>query len=127
MARISGVDLPREKRVEIALTYIYGIGRNNAKSIVQKSTVNPATRVKDLSTDDIAKLRSAIADYKVEGALRAEVSMNIKRLMDIGCYRGLRHRRGLPVRGQRTHTNARTRRGRRRTVGGAKVVKGKGK
>ena len=127
MARISGVDLPREKRVESALTYIFGIGRNNAKSIVQKSTVNPATRVKDLSTDDIAKLRSAIADYKVEGALRAEVSMNIKRLMDIGCYRGLRHRRGLPVRGQRTHTNARTRRGRRRTVGGAKVVKGKGK
>ena len=127
MARISGVDLPREKRTEIALTYIYGIGRNNAKSIVQKSTVNPATRVKDLSTDDIAKLRSAIAEYKVEGALRAEVSMNIKRLMDIGCYRGLRHRRGLPVRGQRTHTNARTRRGRRRTVGGAKVVKGKGK
>lgn len=127
MARISGVDLPREKRVEIALTYIYGIGRNNAKSIVKKSTVDPATRVKDLSTDDIAKLRSAIADYKVEGALRAEVSMNIKRLMDIGCYRGLRHRRGLPVRGQRTHTNARTRRGRRRTVGGAKVVKGKGK
>ena len=128
MARISGVDLPREKRIEIALTYIYGIGRNNAKSIVRKSLVNPATRVKDLSTDDIAKLRSAIADHKVEGALRAEVSMNIKRLMDIGCYRGLRHRRGLPVRGQRTHTNARTRRGRRRTVGGgAKVVKGKGK
>lgn len=127
MARISGVDLPREKRIEVALTYIYGIGRNNAKTIIQKSTVNPATRVKDLSTDDVAKLRSAIADYKVEGALRAEVSMNIKRLMDIGCYRGMRHRRGLPVRGQRTHTNARTRRGRRRTVGGAKVVKGKGK
>ncbi len=127
MARISGVDLPREKRITIALTYIYGIGRNNAKSIIKKSTINPDMRVKDLSTDDIAKIRSAIADYKVEGALRAEVSMNIKRLMDIGCYRGLRHRRGLPVRGQRTHTNARTRRGRRRTVGGAKVVKGKGK
>jgi small subunit ribosomal protein S13 len=127
VARISGVDLPREKRIEIALTYIYGIGRNNAKSIIRKSTVSPDTRVKDLSTDDIAKLRSALGDYKVEGALRAEVSMNIKRLMDIGCYRGLRHRRGLPVRGQRTHTNARTRRGRRRTVGGAKVVKGKGK
>lgn len=127
MARISGVDLPREKKVEIALTYIFGIGRNNARSIVAKSSVNPDTRVKDLSTDDVAKIRAAIADYKVEGALRAEVSMNIKRLMDIGCYRGLRHRRGLPVRGQRTHTNARTRRGRRRTVGGAKVVKGKGK
>jgi len=127
VARISGVDLPREKRITIALTYIYGIGRNNAKSIIKKSTINPDMRVKDLSTDDIAKIRSAIADYKVEGALRAEVSMNIKRLMDIGCYRGLRHRRGLPVRGQRTHTNARTRRGRRRTVGGAKVVKGKGK
>ncbi|MEK7728834.1 MAG: 30S ribosomal protein S13 [candidate division KSB1 bacterium] len=127
MARISGVDLPREKRVEIALTYIFGIGRNNARTIIKKTAVNPATRVKDLSSEDVAKIRSAIADYKVEGALRTEVSMNIKRLMDIGCYRGLRHRRGLPVRGQRTHTNARTRRGRRRTVGGAKVVKGKGK
>ncbi len=127
MARISGVDLPRDKRIEIALTYIYGVGRNNAKDIIQKAAINPDIRVKDLSTDDLAKLRTALSDYKVEGALRAEVSMSIKRLMDIGCYRGLRHRRGLPVRGQRTHTNARTRRGRRRTVGGAKVVKGKGK
>lgn len=118
MARIAGVDLPREKRVDIALTYIFGIGRNNARSIIAEAGVNPATRVKDLSTDDVAKIRSAISTgYKVEGALRAEVSMNIKRLMDIGCYRGLRHRRGLPVRGQRTHTNARTRRGRRRVVG----------
>jgi small subunit ribosomal protein S13 len=127
MARISGVDLPREKRVEIALTYIYGIGRNNSKDILKKSGVNPDTRVKDLSTDDIAKIRAAIADYKVEGALRADISMSIKRLMDIGCYRGLRHRRGLPVRGQRTHTNARTRRGKRRTIGGVKVAKGKAK
>lgn len=127
MARIAGVDLPREKRVEVALTYIYGIGRNNTKDILQKSGVNPDTRVKDLSTDDVAKIRAAIADYKVEGALRAEVAMNIKRLMDIGCYRGLRHRRGLPVRGQRTHTNARTRRGKRRTIGGVKVAKGKAK
>ncbi len=127
MARISGVDLPREKRVEIALTYLYGIGRNNAKSILQKSGVNPDTRVKDLSTDDVAKIRAALGDYKVEGALRAEISMNIKRLMDIGCYRGLRHRRGLPVRGQRTHTNARTRRGKRRTIGGVKIAKGKAK
>ncbi len=127
MARISGVDLPREKRVEIALTYIYGIGRNNAKSILKKSGVNPDTRVKDLSSDDVAKIRSGIGDYKVEGALRAEISINIKRLMDIGCYRGLRHRRGLPVRGQRTHTNARTRRGKRRTIGGVKIAKGKAK
>jgi small subunit ribosomal protein S13 len=127
MARISGVDLPREKKVEIALTYIYGIGRNNSKSILKKSGVNPTVRVKDLSTDDIAKIRAAIADYKVEGALRADISMSIKRLMDIGCYRGLRHRRGLPVRGQRTHTNARTRRGKRRTIGGVKVAKGKAK
>lgn len=127
MARISGVDLPREKRVEIALTYIYGIGRNNSKDILKKSGVNPDTRVKDLSTDDISKIRAAIADYKVEGALRADISMSIKRLMDIGCYRGLRHRRGLPVRGQRTHTNARTRRGKRRTIGGVKVAKGKAK
>ncbi len=119
MARIAGVDLPRDKRVDIALTYIFGIGRSNARAIIAEAGVDPALRVKDLSTDDVAKIRSAIgANYKVEGALRAEISMNIKRLMDIGCYRGLRHRRGLPVRGQRTHTNARTRRGRRRMVGG---------
>lgn len=118
MARIAGVDLPRDKRVDIALTYIFGVGRSNARAIIAEAGVDPARRVKDLSTDDVAKIRSAIgANYKVEGALRAEISMNIKRLMDIGCYRGLRHRRGLPVRGQRTHTNARTRRGRRRMVG----------
>jgi len=127
MARISGVDLPREKRIEIALTYIYGIGRNSARDILAKTGVNPDTRVTDLSSEDVAKIRAAIADYKVEGALRAEISMNIKRLMDIGCYRGLRHRRGLPVRGQRTHTNARTRRGKRRTIGGVKMAKPKAK
>ncbi|MDZ7266133.1 MAG: 30S ribosomal protein S13 [candidate division KSB1 bacterium] len=124
MARIAGVDLPREKRIDIALTYIFGIGRNNARAIIAEAGVDPAVRVKDLSPDDIARIRSAIgANYKVEGALRAEISMNIKRLMDIGCYRGLRHRRGLPVRGQRTHTNARTRRGRRRVVGGKSTAK----
>jgi len=126
MARIAGVDLPREKRVEVALTYIYGIGRNNSRVILQQSEVSPDIRVKDLTNDQVAKIRSIIgADYKVEGALRAEIGMNIKRLMDIGCYRGLRHRRGLPVRGQRTHTNARTRRGRRKTIGGMKKVVGK--
>ncbi|HHL72526.1 MAG TPA: 30S ribosomal protein S13 [Bacteroidetes bacterium] len=118
MARISGIDLPRNKRIEIALTYIYGIGRKTANDILQKADINADTRVKDLTNDDVAKIRSVIAsDYKVEGALRTEVQMNIKRLMDIGCYRGLRHRRGLPVRGQRTHTNARTRKGRKRGVG----------
>jgi small subunit ribosomal protein S13 len=123
VARIAGVDLPREKRIEVALTYIYGVGRNNAKAILQKADINPDARVKSLSNEDVAKIRSIIAsDHKVEGALRAEIGMNIKRLMDIGCYRGLRHRRGLPVRGQRTHTNARTRRGRRRTIGGLKKI-----
>ncbi|MDZ7270443.1 MAG: 30S ribosomal protein S13 [candidate division KSB1 bacterium] len=118
MARIAGIDLPREKRIEIALTYIYGIGLTSSRKILAKAGVNPDIRVKDLSPDDAAKIRSIIAaEYKVEGALRAEETMNIKRLMDIGCYRGLRHRRNLPVRGQRTHTNARTRRGRRRIVG----------
>jgi len=117
LARISGVDLPNDKRIEIALTYIYGIGNNLAKSIIKKAQINPETRVKDLSNEDVGKIRTVLGDYKVEGALRTEVSMNIKRLMDIGCYRGLRHRRGLPVRGQRTHTNARTRSGRRRAVG----------
>lgn len=118
MARIAGVDLPRDKRIEIALTYIYGIGRHTAREVLNKAGVSPDIRVKDLSGEDVAKIRQVIAsDYKVEGALRTEVQMNIKRLMDIGCYRGLRHRRGLPVRGQRTHTNARTRKGRKRSVG----------
>ncbi|MGQ9559567.1 MAG: 30S ribosomal protein S13 [Candidatus Oleimicrobiaceae bacterium] len=118
MARIAGVDLPKEKRIEVALTYIYGIGLTSSRKILSKAGVDPDIRVKDLSADDAAKIRNIIAaEYKVEGALRAEETMNIKRLMDIGCYRGLRHRRNLPVRGQRTRTNARTRRGRRRIVG----------
>ena len=112
MARIAGVDLPREKRVEISLTYIYGIGRTTAKKIVEKAGVNPVTRTKDLTDDEVRKLRETIEQVtKVEGDLRREVSLNIKRLMDLACYRGLRHRKGLPVRGQRTHTNARTRKG----------------
>lgn len=124
MARIAGVDLPREKRVEVALTYIFGIGRNNSRTILQRAEVSPDIRVKDLSNDQVAKIRSIIgSEFKVEGALRAEIGMNIKRLMDIGCYRGLRHRRGLPVRGQRTRTNARTRKGPRKTVAGKKGVK----
>lgn len=123
MARIAGVDLPKEKRVEVGLTYIYGIGPALAKEVLEKSKVNPDTRVKDLSNDEVGRIRTALGDYKVEGGLRAEISMNIKRLMDIGCYRGIRHRRGLPVRGQRTHTNARTRGGKRRTVGAAKKAK----
>ena len=118
MARIAGVDLPREKRVEIALTYIYGIGRNIADEIVEATGVNPDTRVKDLSEAEIGKLRDYIDhNVKVEGDLRREVSMNIKRLMEIGCYRGIRHRRGMPVRGQRTKTNARVRKGHKPTVG----------
>jgi len=121
MARIAGVDLPREKRVEIALTYIYGIGRSTSQAILAEAAMDPDTRVRDLSDEDVNKLRRVIeAHYKVEGALRTETSMNIKRLMDIGCDRGLRHRRGLPVRGQRTHTNARTRKGPRRAVAGKK-------
>lgn len=121
MARIAGVDLPKEKRVEIGLTYIYGIGLSTAQKILKKTGVNPDTRVKDLSSDDVTKIRNVISsDCKVEGALRTEITMNVKRLMDIGCYRGLRHRRGLPVRGQRTHTNARTRRGRRSGIGSRK-------
>ncbi len=118
MARIEGVDLPRNKRVEIALTYIYGIGRTRSKEILQKTGINPDTRVRDLTEADITALREAISHYKVEGELRREVQMNIKRLQEIGCYRGLRHRRNLPVRGQRTRTNARTRRGPRKTVPG---------
>ena len=121
MARINGVDLPREKRVEIGLTYIYGIGRTSATKICEKAGVNPDTRVRDLTEDEFTRLRDAIdADYTVEGDLRRERRQNISRLMEIGCYRGLRHRKGLPVHGQRTHTNARTRKGPRRQVGGKK-------
>ena len=118
MARIAGVDLPREKRLEVALTYIYGIGRPSAMKILTDSEVPPEVRVKDLTEDQVNRLRRVIeGNYRVEGDLRRQVAMDIKRLMDIGCYRGLRHRRGLPVRGQRTSTNARTRKGPRRTVG----------
>ena len=121
MARIAGVDLPREKRIEIALTYIYGIGRNIADDIIEATGINPDTRVKDLSEQEIGKLRDYIDhNVKVEGDLRREVSMNVKRLMEIGCYRGLRHRRGLPVRGQRSKTNARTRKGPRKTMANKK-------
>ena len=123
MARIYGVDLPREKKVEIGLTYIYGIGRSRARKILEKSGVDANLRVRDLTDADVTKLRQVIdRDYKVEGALRTEVSMNIKRLMDIGSYRGIRHRKGLPVRGQRTHTNARTKKGPRRAIAGKKKV-----
>ena len=121
MARIAGVDLPREKRVEIGLTYIYGIGLTTSKEILSATGVNPDTRVKDLSEEETVKLREYIdRSLTIEGDLRRETSMNIKRLMEIGCYRGLRHRRGLPVRGQRTHTNARTRKGPRKQIGGKK-------
>ena len=112
MARISGVDLPREKRVEIGLTYIYGIGRTSADQILKAADVNPDTRVRDLTDDEVRRLSDIInADYTVEGDLRREIAMNIKRLQEIGCYRGIRHRKGLPVRGQKTKTNARTRKG----------------
>ena len=118
MARIAGVDLPSEKRIEVALTYIYGIGHTTARKILATTGVSPDVRVKNLSDEDTGRLRTIIErDYKVEGALRGEVAMNIKRLMDIGAYRGLRHRRGLPVRGQRTKTNARTRKGPKKTAG----------
>ena len=121
MARINGVDLPREKRVEIGLTYIYGIGRTSATKVCEKAGVNPDTRVRDLTEDEVTKLRDVIAeDYMTEGDLRRERRQNTARLMEIGCYRGLRHRRGLPTRGQRTHTNARTRKGPRRQVGARK-------
>ncbi len=123
MARIAGVDLPREKKVEIGLTYIFGIGRKTAREILAKTGVDAQLRVKDLGEADVNKLRQIIErDYRVEGALRTEVAMNIKRLMDIGSYRGTRHRRGLPVRGQRTHTNARTKKGPRRAIAGKKKV-----
>ena len=126
MARISGVDLPRDKRVEIGLTYIYGIGLTRSKEILAATGVNPDTRVKDLGDADIAALRNEIEEnYQVEGDLRRLETMNIKRLIDIGTYRGRRHRMGLPVRGQRTRTNARTRRGRRQTVAGKKKAPGK--
>ena len=119
MARIAGVDIPRDKRIEVALTYIYGIGPTTSRRILAQTGVSPDTRVKDLTEDEVSRLREAIdRQYKVEGDLRKEVTLNIKRLMEIGCYRGVRHRRGLPVRGQRTRTNARTRRGPRKTVAG---------
>jgi small subunit ribosomal protein S13 len=119
MARIAGVDLPREKRVEVGLTYIYGIGRTTSNDILTQANVDPDTRVKDLAEDEVVRLREIISrNYRVEGDLRREVSSNIKRLVEIGCYRGLRHRRGLPVRGQRTKTNARTKRGAKKTVAG---------
>lgn len=118
MARISGVDLPREKRVEVGLTYIYGIGLHTSQQLLQRTGVSPDTRIKDLTEDEVQRLRDIIdKELRVEGDLRREVSMNIKRLMDIGCYRGLRHRRGMPVRGQQTRTNARTRRGPKRAIG----------
>lgn len=118
MARISGIDLPREKRVEVGLTYIYGIGLHTSQSLLQLTGINPDTRVRDLTDDEVNRIRDIVdKEMRVEGDLRREVSMNIKRLMDIGSYRGLRHRRGMPVRGQRTKTNARTRRGPKRAIG----------
>ena len=126
MARIAGVDIPREKRVEVALTYIFGIGPSISKALLTATRVNPDTRVKDLSEDEVARLREYIdRRLKVEGDLRREVDMNIKRLMEINCYRGIRHRRGLPVHGQRTRTNARTKRGARKTVAGRKKAAAK--
>ena len=120
MARLAGIDLPREKRVEIGLTYIYGIGLTSSQKILKVANVNPDTRVKDLTDDQVAAIRKAMEGYKVEGDLRREVALNIKRLTEIGCYRGLRHRKGLPVRGQRTKTNARTRKGPRKLVSKSK-------
>jgi len=121
LARISGVDLPRDKRVEISLTYIFGIGKASSQKILAEAGINPDTRVKDLTEEEVSKLRAIIdKNYTVEGDLRRDVSMSIKRLMDLGCYRGIRHRRGLPVRGQNTKTNARTRKGPKRTAGGKK-------
>ena len=126
MARIAGVDLPREKRVEIGLTAIFGIGRTTAVQVLERTGIAPATRVRDLTDAEVARLRQVIErDLRVEGALRTETAMNIKRLMDIGCYRGIRHRKGLPARGQRTRTNARTRKGRRKTVAGKKKTAAK--
>ena len=126
MARIAGIDLPKKKRSEIGLTYIHGIGHTSARAILGKAGVDLNKKINDLTDDEVQRIRSIItAEYKVEGALRSEVQMNIKRLMDIGCYRGIRHRRGLPARGQRTRTNARTRKGRRKTVAGKKKVAAK--
>ena len=126
MARIAGVDLPRDKRVEIGLTYIFGVGRTRAMKTLQATRVSPDTRVRDLSDDEVVRLREWIdANYKIEGDLRREVSQNIKRKIEIGAYQGIRHRRGLPVRGQRTHTNARTRKGPKKTVAGSKKVRAK--
>ena len=124
MARIAGVDLPREKRVEIALTYIYGVGLTTSQRVLRETGINPDTRVRNLTEEEVVRLREFLdRNLKIEGDLRREVSQNIKRLMEIGCYRGLRHRRGLPVRGQRTHTNARTRKGPRRQIGARKKGK----
>lgn len=121
MARLAGIDLPRDKRIEVSLTYIFGIGRPSARKILAQAGINPDTRVKDLTEEEVVKLREIIdKNFQVEGDLRREVSMNIKRLTDIGCYRGIRHRRGLPVRGQNTKNNARTRKGPKRTAGGKK-------
>ena len=121
MARIAGVDLPRSKRIEVALTYIYGVGRSTSRQLLAATGISPQLRTYELTEEDASRLRREIEQhYRVEGTLRTEVSMNIKRLMDIGCYRGLRHRRGLPVRGQRTHTNARTKKGPRRAIAGKK-------
>ncbi|MBM4175306.1 MAG: 30S ribosomal protein S13 [Ignavibacteria bacterium] len=126
MARIAGIDLPKNKKIAYALGYLYGIGRSNAWKILEEAKVDPDKRVNDLTADEVAAIRAVItADYKVEGALRGEVQMNVKRLMDIGTYRGLRHRRGLPVRGQRTRTNSRTRKGKRKTVAGKKKAAAK--
>ena len=120
MARIAGVDLPREKRVEIGLTYIYGIGLTSSQNILKEAGVNPDTRVKDLTDDEVNSIRKVMESYKIEGDLRREVALNVKRLTEIGCYRGIRHRRNLPVRGQRTKTNARTRKGPRKLVSRSK-------
>jgi small subunit ribosomal protein S13 len=120
MARIAGVDLPRDKRVVIGLTYIFGIGPTTSQKILDETGINPSTRVRDLTEDEVSKIREVISSIKVEGDLRREIALNIKRLIEIGCYRGVRHRRGLPVRGQRTKTNARTRKGPRRTVANKK-------
>jgi small subunit ribosomal protein S13 len=124
MARIAGVDIPREKRVEIALTYIFGIGRTTSNTVLEATSIDPDTRVRDLTEDEVARLRSWIdANIKVEGDLKRDISQDIKRKMEIGCYQGIRHRKGLPVRGQRTRTNARTRKGPKRTVAGKKKVR----
>jgi small subunit ribosomal protein S13 len=126
VARIAGIDLPKKKRAEVGLTYIFGIGRTTARAILGKAGIDVNKKVQDLTDDEVSKIRSIItSDYKVEGSLRSEVQMNLKRLMDIGCYRGLRHRKGLPVRGQRTRTNSRTRKGRRKTVAGKKKTAAK--